>query len=74
MKSNLKHVYCLTANITIYFYLSNAQEDFDKGVPVVLNISDSATFLKCICKNGRPVLTLEVRTNLIQNVVKQGNS
>ncbi|XP_060767567.1 uncharacterized protein LOC132875023 [Neoarius graeffei] len=48
-----------TANITIYYYMSNAEEDFDKGVPVVLNFSHSTNFLKCICKNDRPVLTIE---------------
>ncbi|XP_060714788.1 uncharacterized protein LOC132838478 isoform X2 [Tachysurus vachellii] len=63
------------ANITIYYYLSNAQDDFDKGVPVVLNFSDSATFLKCICKNGRPVLTLECCENSkLQSIYKNDPS
>ncbi|XP_053472984.1 uncharacterized protein LOC128602891 [Ictalurus furcatus] len=48
-----------TENITIYYYMSNAAEDFDKGVPVVLNFSGSTNFLKCVCENGRPALTVE---------------
>ncbi|KAI5629869.1 interleukin-1 family member A [Silurus asotus] len=59
-----KEIPCLTdsttANITIFYYMSNALDDFDKGVPVVLNFSGSTNFLKCMRLNDRPVLTVEL--------------
>lgn len=61
------HAACLTENITIYYYMSNAAEDFDKGVPVVLNFSGSTNFLKCVCENGRPALIVEVRNGPFKN-------
>ncbi|KAK3528360.1 hypothetical protein QTP86_034136, partial [Hemibagrus guttatus] len=60
-----------TAKITIYYYLSNAQDDFDKGVPVVLNFSGSTTYLKCICMGNRPALTLECcDQRMLQSIYK----
>lgn len=56
--------------------MSNAREDFNKGVPVVLNFSGSTNFLKCICENGKPRLTVEVIRYPFKNptnVVKQGH-
>ncbi|KAI5088858.1 interleukin-1 family member A, partial [Silurus meridionalis] len=62
---------CLTANITIFYYMSNALDDFDKGVPVVLNFSGSTNFLKCMRLNDRPVLTVECcEKNKLQVICK----
>ncbi|MCI4393275.1 hypothetical protein PGIGA_G00155710 [Pangasianodon gigas] len=64
-----------TAKITIYYYISNAEEDFDKGVPVVLNFSGSTSFLKCICQNDRPVLTFEsCEKSKLQSICKDDPS
>ncbi|XP_034155360.1 uncharacterized protein LOC117596034 [Pangasianodon hypophthalmus] len=64
-----------TANITIYYYISNAEKDFDKGVPVVLNFSGSTSFLKCICQNDRPALTLEsCEKSKLQSICKDDPS
>ncbi|KAF7688227.1 uncharacterized protein LOC124380133 [Silurus meridionalis] len=70
-----KEIPCLTdsttANITIFYYMSNALDDFDKGVPVVLNFSGSTNFLKCMRLNDRPVLTVECcEKNKLQVICK----
>lgn len=65
------HIASLTANITIFYYMSNALKDFDKGVPVVLNFSDSCNFLKCVTEKGKPCLTVEVRKYPFWNVNMQ---
>ncbi|XP_053473204.1 uncharacterized protein LOC128603045 isoform X1 [Ictalurus furcatus] len=46
-------------NITIYYYKPNMLEDLGKGVPVVLNISNSNQFLKCTFIEEKAVLTVE---------------
>ncbi|KAB5526095.1 hypothetical protein PHYPO_G00147770 [Pangasianodon hypophthalmus] len=54
---------CLSSStsddITIYYYKSNMLEDLEKGVPVVLNISNSNQFLKCTFRSDKAVLTVE---------------
>lgn len=46
--------------ITIYFYKSNGIDRFFRGMPVVLNLTDSNCFLRC-CKEGESVhLQVEV--------------
>ncbi|CAG5858380.1 unnamed protein product [Menidia menidia] len=46
--------------ITIYYYKSNRVEPSFRGMPVVLNLTDSNCFLKC-CQDGDKVL-LQVET------------
>ncbi|XP_026175951.1 uncharacterized protein LOC113138041 isoform X2 [Mastacembelus armatus] len=41
--------------ITIYHYKSNSMDTFFRGMPVVLNFSESNCFLRC-CKEGERVL------------------
>ncbi|XP_062845381.1 interleukin-1 family member A [Trichomycterus rosablanca] len=48
-----------SANITISYYRSNILADLGKGVPVVLNFSNSNNFLKCIYQQDKAVLTVE---------------
>ncbi|KAL7833900.1 hypothetical protein AOLI_G00288600 [Acnodon oligacanthus] len=49
----------LSAEITIYYYISNIMADFGRGVPVVLNFTDSDNFLNCTCEDGKVVLKIE---------------
>ncbi|TSY13819.1 hypothetical protein Baya_14042 [Bagarius yarrelli] len=45
-------------DITIYYYRSNMLDDLGKGVPVVLNVSNSNQFLKCTFQQDKAVLSL----------------
>ncbi|XP_036417001.1 uncharacterized protein LOC118800933 [Colossoma macropomum] len=49
----------LSAEITIYYYMSNILPDLGRGAPVVLNFTDSDNFLKCSFENGEVVLKIE---------------
>lgn len=46
--------------MTIHYYKSNT-DDQRNGRPVVLNFSGSDEFLKCMYKDAKAVLTVEVR-------------
>ncbi|KAG7315339.1 hypothetical protein KOW79_021427 [Hemibagrus wyckioides] len=48
-----------TSDITIYYYQTNMMEDLGKGIPVVLNISNTNQFLKCTFISEKAVLSLE---------------
>ncbi|XP_060767577.1 uncharacterized protein LOC132875026 [Neoarius graeffei] len=48
-----------TSDITIYSYKSNVLDDLEKGVPVVLKISDSNQFLKCTFIGNKASLAVE---------------
>ncbi|KAK2819630.1 hypothetical protein Q7C36_021276 [Tachysurus vachellii] len=48
-----------TSDITIYYYKSNILVDLKKGVPVVLNITNSNQFLKCTFGKDKAVLSVE---------------
>ncbi|KAL6461808.1 hypothetical protein MHYP_G00299530 [Metynnis hypsauchen] len=49
----------LSVEMTIYYYITNILSDLDRGVPVVLNFTDSNKFLKCTRENGKVVLKSE---------------
>ncbi|XP_047656996.1 uncharacterized protein LOC113657144 isoform X2 [Tachysurus fulvidraco] len=48
-----------TSDITIFYYKSSILVDLEKGVPVVLNITNSNQFLKCTFINDKAVLSVE---------------
>ncbi|XP_041838645.1 interleukin-1 family member A [Melanotaenia boesemani] len=52
--------------ITIYYYKSNGMDQSFRGMPVVLNLTDSNCFLRC-CKEGDKVL-LQVETCEMQRL------
>uniref|UniRef100_A0AAR2LBV8 Interleukin-1 n=1 Tax=Pygocentrus nattereri TaxID=42514 RepID=A0AAR2LBV8_PYGNA len=58
VRSNPDHT-SLSAEITIYYYISNILPDLGRGVPVVLNFTDSNNFLNCTCEDGKVVLKIE---------------
>ncbi|KAM9408770.1 uncharacterized protein KZ484_001155 [Pholidichthys leucotaenia] len=46
-------------NITIYLYKSNIKDRATKGVPVVLNLTDSNCFIKCCMVGDKVLLKVE---------------
>ncbi|RVE74335.1 hypothetical protein OJAV_G00021040 [Oryzias javanicus] len=61
--------------VTIYYYKSNIMEKIYRGMPVVLNFTDSNCFLKC-CKEGDNVV-LQIETsekNRLQQISKSDDS
>lgn len=48
--------------MTIYYYNSNIKDPHN-GQPVVINFSGSNQFVKCMYKDDKAVLTVEVRHN-----------
>ncbi|KAL6461811.1 hypothetical protein MHYP_G00299560 [Metynnis hypsauchen] len=49
----------LSAEITIYYYTSNILPELGRGVPVVLNFTDSSNFLNCTLEDDKVVLKIE---------------